>query len=123
MPKRLQGIITIRCITSQKSANLNNFPVRFAAWVRFYSAGPRQSSPYSDSVWTGLSEGRIPVRGEFFRTGPYRAWGRPSLLYNGYRFFPGGNAPGASTIPKLPIRAFATFSKVNFSSNLLLFLV
>ena len=27
--------------------------------------------------------------GEIFRTGPYRPWGQPSFLYNGYRVFPG----------------------------------
>jgi hypothetical protein len=30
------------------------------------------------------------VRGEIFRTCPDRPWGPPSLLYNGYRVFPGG---------------------------------
>ena len=28
--------------------------------------------------------------GEIFRTCPGRSWGPPSLLYNGYRVFPGG---------------------------------
>ena len=28
--------------------------------------------------------------GEIFRTCPDRSWGPPSLLYNGYRVFPGG---------------------------------
>jgi len=28
--------------------------------------------------------------GEICRTYPYRPWGTPSLLYNGYRVFPGG---------------------------------
>jgi hypothetical protein len=28
--------------------------------------------------------------GEIFRACPDRLWGRPSLLYNGYRVFPGG---------------------------------
>ena len=28
--------------------------------------------------------------GENFRTCPDRPWGPPSLLYNGYRVFPGG---------------------------------
>ena len=28
--------------------------------------------------------------GEIFRTSPDRPWGPPSLLYNGYRVFPGG---------------------------------
>ena len=40
--------------------------------------------------------------GEIFRTCPGRLWGPPSLLYNGYRVFPGGNErPGreAGTSP------------------------
>ena len=34
-------------------------------------------------------------RGEIFRTRPDRPWGPPSLLYNVYRVFPGGEAVGA----------------------------
>ena len=34
-------------------------------------------------------------RGEIFRTRPHRPWGPPSLLYNGYRVFPGGKMAGA----------------------------
>ena len=33
--------------------------------------------------------------GEIFRTRPARSWGPPSLLYNGYRVFPGDKAAGA----------------------------
>jgi hypothetical protein len=32
--------------------------------------------------------------GEIFRIRPDRPWGPPSLLYNGYRVFPGGKAVG-----------------------------
>jgi len=38
---------------------------------------------------------RIPVGGKIIRTSPDRSWGPPSLLYNGYRVFPGGKAAGA----------------------------
>jgi hypothetical protein len=48
----------------------------------------------------GQSGDRIPVGGELFRTCPYRPWGPPSLLYNGYRVFPGGKAPQLSTSQK-----------------------
>jgi hypothetical protein len=34
-------------------------------------------------------------RGEIFRTCSDRPWGPPSLLYNGYRVFPGGKAAEA----------------------------
>jgi hypothetical protein len=40
---------------------------------------------------TGLTiRGSNPSGGEIFRTRPDRPWGPPSLLYNGYRVFPGG---------------------------------
>jgi hypothetical protein len=45
---------------------------------------------YSDWLLPGPSGDRIPVGGEIFRTCLYRPWGPPSLLYNGYRVFPGG---------------------------------
>jgi hypothetical protein len=35
-------------------------------------------------------------RGEIFSTRSDRPWGPPSLLYYGYRAFPGGKAAGAS---------------------------
>jgi len=34
--------------------------------------------------------GSNPGRGEIFRTCPDGSWVPPSLLYNGYRVFPGG---------------------------------
>jgi len=38
--------------------------------------------------------------GEIFRTSPARPWGPPSLLYNGYRVFPGGKVlPGRDADP------------------------
>jgi len=43
--------------------------------------------------WT--VRGSNPGGGEIFRTCPDRLRGPPSLLYNGYRIFPGGNAAEA----------------------------
>ena len=41
--------------------------------------------------------------GEIFRTCPDRPWGPPSLLYNGYRVFPGGKVrPGRDADPSPP---------------------
>ena len=44
----------------------------------------------------GLDVPEIESRrgGGFFRTCPDRPWGQPSLLYNGYRVFPGDKAAG-----------------------------
>jgi hypothetical protein len=41
-----------------------------------------------------------PGEGEIFRICPDRSWGLPSLLYNGYRFFPGSKErPGVKLTP------------------------
>jgi hypothetical protein len=50
--------------------------------------------------WT--ARGSNPGRGEIFRTRPDRSWGPSSLLYNGYRVFPGGKAAGAWCWPPNP---------------------
>jgi hypothetical protein len=43
---------------------------------------------------------------EIFRTCPDRPWGPPSLLYNGYQFFPGGKErPGRDADPSPPSSA------------------
>ena len=44
------------------------------------------------TLWAGRSGDRIPVGGEI--SAPVQT-GSPSLLYNGYRVFPGGKAAGA----------------------------
>jgi hypothetical protein len=76
--------------------------------------------------WT--VRGSNPGGGEIFRTYPDRPWGPPSLLYNGYRVFPGGSKrPGrdadpsppssaeiwkqSSAIPLLSLRAFVICEK------------
>ena len=44
--------------------------------------------------------------GEIFRTSPDRPWGPLSLLYNGYRIFPGGKErPGRDDDPSPPSSA------------------
>ena len=51
--------------------------------------GPRSSVVIATGY--GLDgPGSNPGGGEIFRTCPDRPWGPPSLLYNGYRVFPGG---------------------------------
>jgi hypothetical protein len=47
------------------------------------------------STSTRNIRGSNPGEGEIFRTRSDRPWGPPSLLYNGYRVFPGGKAAGA----------------------------
>jgi hypothetical protein len=52
-----------------------------------------QSVLWLATGWT--VRGSNPGGGEIFRTCPDRPWGPPSLLYNGFRDFPGGKAAGA----------------------------
>jgi len=48
-------------------------------------------------------KGSNPGGGKIFRTCPDQHWGPPSLLYNGYRVFPGGKVrPGRDADPSLP---------------------
>ena len=47
--------------------------------------------------------------GEIFRTCPDRPWDPPSLLYKGYRVFPGGKErPGRDADPSPPSSAVVT---------------
>jgi len=49
----------------------------------------RRDSSVSIATLYGLAGDRVLVGGEIFRTRPDRPWGQPSLLYNGYRVYPG----------------------------------
>jgi len=50
--------------------------------------------------------GSNPSGGEIFCTCPDWPWGPPSLLYNGYRVFPGGKEqPGHDADPSPPSSA------------------
>jgi hypothetical protein len=44
--------------------------------------------------WTVRRTNPVGGRGKIFRTRLDMCWGPPSLLYNGYRVFPGGTAAG-----------------------------
>jgi hypothetical protein len=68
-----------------------------------YSSGPRELSRYSDYATGWTVRGSNPGGGEIFRTSPDRPWGPPSLLYNGYRVFPGGKAAGGVALTTHPI--------------------
>ena len=58
---------------------------------------------YSDRLRAGRSGDRIPVGGEIFRTCPDWPWGPPSLLYNGYRVFPGIKSGRGVTLTPHPL--------------------
>ena len=95
----------------------------------FQAAGIAQSVQRLAMGWT--VRGSYPGGGEIFRTRPEWSYGTPSLLYNGYRVFPGGKAAGAGVdhlphlstevlkrgraIPLLTIRALVAYKGRTFT--------
>jgi hypothetical protein len=73
--------------------------------VKVFDVGPvAQSAQQLAASWT--VRGWNPGGGEIFRTCPDRSWDPPSLLYNGYRVFPGGKErPGRDADPSPPSSA------------------
>ena len=68
-------------------------PVDLPLKTWFFPSIYRDSLFITNLKWT--VRGSNPGGGEIFRTCPDRPWGPPSLLYNGYRVFPGGKVrPG-----------------------------
>ena len=59
------------------------------------NAEPGYRSQYSASLRAGRFGVRTPVGREIVRTRPDRPWNPPSLLYSGYRIFPGVKKAGA----------------------------
>jgi hypothetical protein len=72
-----------------------------AQWAS--SPGIAQSVERLATGWT--FRGSNPDGGGIFRTRPYRPWGLPSLLYNGYQVIPGSKAAGAWRLPPTPSTA------------------
>ena len=56
----------------------------------------------SVGIATRYGRGSNPGGGEIFRIRPDRPWGPPSLLYNGYRVFPGDKAAGGAVLTTHP---------------------
>jgi hypothetical protein len=82
---------------------LNFSPLNISVLV--ISIGSNEAGGPGSSVGIGTGNGldglgSNPGRGEIFRTCPDRPWGPPSLLYNGFRVFPGGRMrPGRDAHP------------------------
>jgi hypothetical protein len=90
-------------LAPNKSKNKRSFAQLDVSFIRII--GPGWLSRYSDSLLAGRSGDQIAVVGEIFRTCPDRLWGPPTLLYNGYRVFPGSKAAGAWRCPPTPSSA------------------
>jgi hypothetical protein len=86
-------------LRSFQKAILNVCPI----FNRYIAASVRRDSSLGIVTGYGLGgAGSSPGRGEIFRTRPDRPCSLPSLLYNGYRVFPGGKPlsppPGLSSL-------------------------
>jgi hypothetical protein len=74
----------------------------FCCTIIYMVTGAGYRSRYSDWLGAGRSKDQIPVGDEISRTCPDRPWGPPTLLYNGYRIFPGSKKrPGLDANPSL----------------------
>jgi hypothetical protein len=86
-------------ITSNCTLRYEGLPMDFAVGqsaVMFQIRKVLLDSAVGTATRYGVNGPRIESRwGEIFRTRPDRPWGPPSLLYNGYRDFPGSRAAGA----------------------------
>jgi hypothetical protein len=67
----------------------------FHYFVHPYTSPGRVAQSVQRLTISWTVRGSNPDGGEIFRTRPDRRWGPPSLLYSGYRVFPGGKAAGA----------------------------
>jgi hypothetical protein len=84
-----------------RPAELQYASTTFLTVLIFKVSRTAQSVQRIATGWT--VRGSNPGGGEFSRTCPdRRPWGPPSLLYNGYRVFPGGKAAGAWRWPATP---------------------
>ena len=78
---------------------VNKATVHVTEWAR-------QLSRYNDWLRAGRVRGSSPGGGRDFRSCPDQLWGPPSLLYNGYRVFPGSKErPGRDADPSPPSSA------------------
>jgi hypothetical protein len=89
------SISTFRAVPSTLTPTTSDRRVYKESLRTWQGVGRDSSVGIATDLWAGFSGIRIPVGGEIFRTCPDRPWGPPSLLYNGYRVFPGGKAARA----------------------------
>jgi hypothetical protein len=64
-----------------------------------------------------MNRGSNPGVGEIFRTCPDRPWGPPSLLYNGYRLFPGGEVRPGHAADHSPPSSAEVIEELSYTST------
>jgi len=79
-------------------------------YIYIFISGPGSSVGIATDY--GLDgPGSNPVGDEIFRTCPDRPWGPPSLLYNGYRLFPGGKVRPGRAADHSPLSSAAVMEE------------
>ena len=88
--------VIVRCLSTRHHQTASVIPTEEGIQkldIHIYRVG-RDSSVGIVTCYGLDGQRSIPGGGEVFRTRPDRPWGPPSLLYNGYRVFPGVKRPG-----------------------------
>ena len=80
----------------------------------FYNVGPVAQSIYRLATGWAIRD-RIPV-GTRSSARPNRPWGPPSLLYNGYRVFPGGKVRPGRAADHSPPSSAAVLEQQSYTS-------
>jgi hypothetical protein len=107
--------------TAQKFWNIHTTIIYTFRILSYLKVGRDRS--VAQQLATGWTvRGSNPGGGEIIRTCPDRPWDPPNLLYNGYRVFSGGKAPGAWHWPPTPssaeVKERVACSRVNITSYL-----
>jgi len=86
--------------TYKRSVNTSVIPLRYINYRVMILFGPGYLSRYTEYATGWTVRESNPGGCKIFRTCPYRLWGPPSLLYNGYQVFPGvKERPGRDADP------------------------
>jgi hypothetical protein len=97
----LSSAVDVTCVSEPKG-NISSSPkINVDITCQITGARIAQSVYRLATSWT--VRGSNPGGGEIFRTCPDRPWSPPSLLYNGYRVFPGGKERRGVTLTPHPL--------------------
>jgi hypothetical protein len=82
-------------VLGSAAPNRSTIPRPFSWYLSHYIDSATQKFIQIATRYRLDGQGSNPGRDEIFRTRPERPWGPPSLLSNGYRFFPADKAAEA----------------------------
>jgi hypothetical protein len=93
------GVSSVKCNIAEVCSSINYAQKCFSKLHCYKCIVPTNFTMVGRDSSVGIASwtvrGSNPGQGEIFRSRPDWPWGPPSLLYNGYRVFPGGKAATA----------------------------